>query len=165
MGGQACVFYGAAEFNRVLDTVIATGEANPGPPRDARGELGAALVAVPELDEEVLRRGQAAYFRCRHSEAAGLRIDVMSKLRGLPSFEDLWQRRTTIELDGEPAELLSLPDLVRAKKTRREKDWPMKLSAPPTGGTGNLCEGKSSNSASRAGAPVELLRHAPSAVR
>jgi hypothetical protein len=42
------------------------------------------------------------------------------------SFARLWQRRTTIELsDGTRCDLLSLPDLVQAKKTQRDKDWPM----------------------------------------
>jgi len=49
----------------------------------------------------------------------------MAKLRGLPSFPDLWLRRSEIELGGEQVELLSLPDLVLAKKTQRDKDWPM----------------------------------------
>jgi len=49
----------------------------------------------------------------------------MSKLRGVPLFESLWTRRVTIEVEGEPVELLSLPDLVLAKKTQRDKDWPM----------------------------------------
>ena len=40
-------------------------------------------------------------------------------------FSQLWPRRTTVIVDGEPVELLSLPDLVRAKKTQRQKDWPM----------------------------------------
>jgi hypothetical protein len=63
MGGQACVFYGAAEFSRV---------------------------------------------------------------RGVDAFGKLWKRRTVIKLpDGTLCDLLSLPDLVQAKKTQRDKDWPM----------------------------------------
>ena len=34
-------------------------------------------------------------------------------------------RRTIIEVDNEPIDLLSLPDLMKAKKTQRDKDWPM----------------------------------------
>ena len=49
----------------------------------------------------------------------------MSVLRGVDAFEDLWARRSTLELDGEQIEVLSLPDLVQAKKTQRDKDWPM----------------------------------------
>jgi hypothetical protein len=55
-----------------------------------------------------------------------MRVDVMSKMRGVDSFSKLWKRRTTIELpDGTQCDLLSLPDLVQAKKTQRDKDWPM----------------------------------------
>ena len=53
-------------------------------------------------------------------------MDLMSKMRGVEPFPKLWRRRTTIELpDGIPCHLLSLPDLVLAKKTQRDKDWPM----------------------------------------
>jgi hypothetical protein len=55
-----------------------------------------------------------------------MRVDVMSKMRGVDSFAKLWRRRTTIELpDKTLCDLISLPDLVRAKKTQRDKDWPM----------------------------------------
>ena len=49
----------------------------------------------------------------------------MSRLRGVDAFEELWARRTTIDLAGEPVDLLALEDLVLAKKTQRDKDWPM----------------------------------------
>ena len=50
----------------------------------------------------------------------------MSVMRGVDAFEELWQRRTTLEYDsGDSLEVVSLPDLVAAKKTQRDKDWPM----------------------------------------
>jgi hypothetical protein len=50
----------------------------------------------------------------------------MSRLRGVDDFDALWARRTTLtDTDGLVYELLALPDLVRAKKTQRSKDWPM----------------------------------------
>ena len=49
----------------------------------------------------------------------------MSTLRGLPGFDVLWERRTTIDVAGEPVDMPGLEDLVRAKKTQRNKDWPM----------------------------------------
>jgi hypothetical protein len=50
----------------------------------------------------------------------------MSRLRGVDEFEALWTRRTTLtDTDGAVYEILSLPDLVAAKKTQRSKDWPM----------------------------------------
>jgi hypothetical protein len=49
----------------------------------------------------------------------------MSILRGVADFEELWTRRTTIEVAGQSIDLLALEDLVRAKKTQWDKDWPM----------------------------------------
>ena len=55
-----------------------------------------------------------------------MRVDVMSTLRGVKGFGGLWRRRTTLVLpDGTRCDLLSLPDLVQAKKTQRDRDWPM----------------------------------------
>src|ERR1051326_689206 len=54
-----------------------------------------------------------------------MRVDVMTKMRGVSPFTELWKRRTTIEVDGSMIELMALPDLVQAKKTQRDKDWPM----------------------------------------
>jgi len=50
----------------------------------------------------------------------------MSRMRGVDPFPELWARRTTLIMpDGSSCHLLSLPDLVQAKKTQRDKDWPM----------------------------------------
>jgi len=66
------------------------------------------------------------HFRCQHPEAKGMRVDVMARMRGVADFDLLWERRTTLEgADGTLYDLMSLPDLVQAKKTQRDKDWPM----------------------------------------
>jgi hypothetical protein len=126
MGGQACVFYGGAEFSRDTDLAVLPSPDNLARLREALAELAAEPVAVPSLAERYLLRGHAVHFRCRHPEAAGVRVDIMSVMRGVQPFEDLWRRRTTFETDaGETYDLLSLPDLVAAKKTQRDRDWPM----------------------------------------
>ena len=126
MGGQACVFYGAAEFSRDTDLAILADTANLARLRKALAELQAKPIAVPPFQIKYLRQGHALHFRCQHPEALRMRVDVMSKMRGVEAFAKLWQRRTTIELpDGTICDLLSLPDLVQAKKTQRDKDWPM----------------------------------------
>lgn len=126
MGGQACVFYGAAEFSRDTDFAILADAANLERLNAALRELRASVIAVPPLSLEHLHRGHAVHFRCQHPEAAGLRVDVMSRMRGVDVFTELWERRTTLEAaDGTIYELMSLPDLVQAKKTQRDKDWPM----------------------------------------
>lgn len=125
MGGQACVLYGAAEFSRDTDIVILADHDNLGRLRSALEDLDAAVIAVPPFDPTYLDRGHAIHFRCRHPDVAGMRLDVMSVLRGLPGFQTLWERRTTLETDSGRIEVLSLPDLIQAKKTQRDKDWPM----------------------------------------
>ena len=125
MGGQACVFYGAAEFSRDLDLLVLADEDSIRDLRRALDDLSADVIAIPNFDPELLTRGHAVHFRCRREDVAGLRIDVMSALRGVDDFERLWRRRTTIETGGETIDLLAIEDLIRAKKTQRDKDWPM----------------------------------------
>ena len=126
MGGQACVFYGAAEFSRDTDFAILADAANLARLRKALDELFAEPIAVPPCELKFLRKGHAVHFRCRHAEAFRFRVDLMAKMRGVDSFDKLWQRRTTLQLPGGcQCDLLSLPDLVQAKKTQRDKDWPM----------------------------------------
>lgn len=121
MGGQACVVYGAAEFSRDVDLAISGNEDNLRRLEAALAELQAEPIAVPPFRREFLEAGMAVHFRCLHPEAAQMRVDVMTKMRGVDGFAHLWQRRTSIA----GIELLSLPDLVQAKKTQRDKDWPM----------------------------------------
>ncbi|MBN1361514.1 MAG: hypothetical protein JW993_13030 [Sedimentisphaerales bacterium] len=126
MGGQACVFYGAAEFSRGTDLIVLADSANLKRLEGALRDLQAECIAVPPLTLDYLQRGHAVHFRCHHPDAANIRVDVMSRLRGVEGFEALWARRTTLtDADGIVYELLGLPDLVRAKKTQRSKDWPM----------------------------------------
>jgi hypothetical protein len=126
MGGQACVFYGAAEFSRDTDFAILADAANLARLRKALAELQAEPIAVPPFAIKHLRRGHAIHFRCQHPEALRMRVDVMAKMRGVDSFASLWKRRTTLQIPGgEKCDLLSLSDLVQAKKTQRDKDWPM----------------------------------------
>jgi hypothetical protein len=126
MGGQACVFYGAAEFSRDTDLAILGDEDNLARVHRAIAELRGEVIAVPPFAPEHLSRGHAVHFRCHHPEADRLRVDLMSKMRGVAPFPELWERRTTIEMeDGLRCDLLALPDLVAAKKTQRDKDWPM----------------------------------------
>ena len=126
MGGQACILYGGAEFSRDLDLSVGVDAANLKAVKRALVCLKAEAVFVPSLNAEVLKRGHACHFRCHAQNVEGLRIDIMNNMRGCPDFEDLWKRRTIVELPeiGEIG-LLSLPDLIQAKKTQRAKDWPM----------------------------------------
>lgn len=125
MGGQACVLYGGAEFSRDTDILVLEDVDNLRRLQVAVDELQAESIAVPAFERRFLEAGHAVHFRCRLPEAEGIRLDVMSKVRGLPDFETLWSRRTTLETADTAIDVLSLPDLVTAKKTQRDKDWPM----------------------------------------
>ncbi len=82
MGGQACVLYGAAEFSRDLDLALLPDPANLDHLGAALAELGAVVIAVPPMALKHLSEGLAVHFRCSHPEVAGLRIDVMTHMRG-----------------------------------------------------------------------------------
>jgi hypothetical protein len=126
MGGQACVFYGAAEFSRDCDIVVVADDDNLAKLTSALEELQADCIAVPPCDWAHLDRGHAIHFRCKHPDALNIRLDVMTKMRGCDAFAQLWQRRTTLEdTDGTLYQLLGIEDLVNSKKTQRDKDWPM----------------------------------------
>lgn len=126
MGGQACVFYGAAQFSKDVDLVLLADDENFARLQAALAELQADRIAVPRFDPALLARGHAVHFRCRHPAATGLRVDVMTRLRDLPDFSELWSRRTTLtDETGDTYDLFAVEDLVQAKKTQRSKDWPV----------------------------------------
>jgi hypothetical protein len=125
MGGQACVFYGAAQVSKDVDLLLLAEAGNFQRLRRALEQLRAQRIAVPPFDPAALARGHAVHFRCQGGDPDGLRIDLMTRLRDLPGFSVLWERRTTLaDATGEEFNLLSVPDLVSAKKTQRAKDWP-----------------------------------------
>ena len=126
MGGQACILYGGAEFSRDIDLAVAVSAENLGRLRDALAALEAEPEFYPPLSASVLRRGHACHFRCLASGLHRLRIDLMSRMRGVPTFSILWKRRMEIDLPGVGiVPVMSLADLLKAKKTQRDKDWPM----------------------------------------
>jgi len=49
----------------------------------------------------------------------------MAVLRGVASFHELWERRTSLQVEDEVVDLLATEDLIQAKKTQLDKDWPM----------------------------------------
>ena len=126
MGGQACILYGAAEFSRDIDLDVLADEKNLARLQAALHELKAEPVFVPPLSMASLSRGHACHFRSAMAGTRGLRIDVMSVLHGCDPFDVLWVRRRTLSLTGAGrVQVLALEDLVQAKKTQRDKDWPM----------------------------------------
>ena len=79
MGGQACVFYGAAEFSRDTDFAVLADPANLARLRKALADLQTTVIAVPPFELKYLQRGHAIQFRSQHSEALGMRVDISQK--------------------------------------------------------------------------------------
>lgn len=126
MGGQACILYGGAEFSRDVDFAVAVSRDNLRRLQGALRDQKAEPVFFPPLSAAALRRGHACHFRCGAPATRGLRVDVMGRMRGAPSFGRLWSRRTAVRIPGVgPVPVVSLEDLVRIKKTQRDKDWAM----------------------------------------
>lgn len=120
------MLYGAAEFSRDVDFVILADDQNLKSLEKCFKSLQAELLAVPEFQRAYLDRGHAIHFRCKVPEAEGMRIDIMSKMRGVDPFPVLWKRRSTFQITDDFAiDALNIWDLVQAKKTQRDKDWPM----------------------------------------
>ncbi|HBB67528.1 MAG TPA: hypothetical protein DCZ93_09580 [Elusimicrobia bacterium] len=126
IGGQACIVYGAAEFSRDSDFVVLASPANLKALSGALKVLKAVPVYFPELTLRYLLKGHSCHFRCGARGVAGLRVDIMSKLKGCDAFGKLWERRNRVKIPGLGAvDIISLEDLVQSKKTQRDKDWLM----------------------------------------
>ena len=126
IGGQACIIYGAAEFSRDSDFVILCTSKNLKLLQKALNSLKAKLIYLPPPEMDYLERGHACHFRCNAKEVEGLRVDVISKLRGCDPFNKLWERKKNITLkNGNKINIIGLRDLVQSKKTQRDKDWLM----------------------------------------
>lgn len=126
IGGQACILYGAAEFSRDIDLAIMVSSDNLENLKSALKELEAERIFYPDLSKDVLLKGHACHFRCQREDVKGLRVDIIGVMRGVDSFAVLWERREEINLSevGKIA-VMGLSDLVKSKKTQRDKDWPM----------------------------------------
>ncbi len=61
MGGQACVFYGAAEFSRDTDLALLASDENLLLLRNALRELQAKRIALPPFEKHFLQRGHAIH--------------------------------------------------------------------------------------------------------
>lgn len=126
IGGQAAIIYGAAEFSRDSDFVILCSPENIENLKKALKALKAENIYVPPLEIGYLQRGHACHFRCKARDTYGLRVDIISKLRGCDPFDKLWRRKDMVSLKkGEIIYVLGLKDLAQSKKTQRDKDWLM----------------------------------------
>ena len=83
MGGQACVFYGAAECSRDLDLLIEADETNLSRLRASLTELGGVRIAVPHLEQDSLRRGWPGKKPGNERPGAAYRLPLKQELEAL----------------------------------------------------------------------------------
>ncbi len=126
IGGQASIIYGAVEFSKDTDFVLLLDNNNLRKLSLALKALKAQQIYLPPLEKKYLAKGHACHFRAGTKEARGLRIDILSRMRGCAPFSALWRRRRTIKINNQlKIDVLGLTDLVASKKTQRDKDWLM----------------------------------------
>ena len=52
-------------------------------------------------------------------------VDLLGEVKGVGNFDDVAKEAITVDLDGYPTKILSIPALIRAKQAAaREKDQP-----------------------------------------
>ena len=87
MGGQACVFYGAAQVSKDIDFLVLAEPENFTRLQAALAELQADRIAVPPFDPAALARGHAVHFR-RGAGGAGPRSRLLgaaaARARAIP---------------------------------------------------------------------------------
>jgi len=78
MGGQAGVFYRAAQLSKDIDLARPAEPANIERLRRALRQLAAERIAVPPFDPALFDRGHGIRCRCQAPGLEGLRVDLMS---------------------------------------------------------------------------------------
>ena len=81
MGGQACVFYGAAQVSKDIDVLVLAEPENFTRLQAALADLQADRIAVPPFDPAALARGHAVHFRCPSSNCSSRSITESTQTR------------------------------------------------------------------------------------
>jgi hypothetical protein len=76
MGGQACVWYGAAQVSKDVGFLLLAGPENFERLHAALASLQARRIAVPRFDPAALARGHAVHFRCAAPGVEELCVDL-----------------------------------------------------------------------------------------
>jgi hypothetical protein len=107
-GGYAVMLYTEPRYTKDLDIVIGVEDRDLIGFQKALTEFGFPFSA--RAREELKGRN-----RMISLGRAPVRIDIMNELTGLV-FEECWQRRNTVNVDGLPVHFLSLEDLIATKR-------------------------------------------------
>ncbi|MCL4401800.1 MAG: hypothetical protein M1436_03920 [Acidobacteria bacterium] len=115
VGGYAVIKYTEPYYTKDLDIWI-----EPDPENASRTLAALKAFGAPVADVRVedLLNSDLVY----QVGVEPVRVDVMSAIPGL-SFADTWAHHDTADFDGLPVPILSLPDIIAAKKaSSRPKD-------------------------------------------
>jgi hypothetical protein len=108
VGGYAVMKYSEPRFTKDLDIWIATDIANADAVYKALKEFGAPLTDLTAADFT----DQDCFYQMGRPP---LRVDIMMSIQGV-QFEESWQNREIVELDGHSIPFISRADLICAKK-------------------------------------------------
>ena len=115
IGGYATMLYSEPRWTKDLDLWIALSPTNAKAVFDALKEFGAPLAGLTENDF-----AEPGYFYQMGNPP--LRVDIMMDIPGV-DFEQAWQRRHTVNIDGTPAHFIAKEDLIASKlATGRPQD-------------------------------------------
>lgn len=121
MGGHAVRYYGLDRMTDDFDLHLAPDCWDDLAERLARSDWlrGRNPVEVPSWRADAFRRFQIGTLASGREEW----LEFWKGNHLLPPFDDLYARRESGPYGGRTCDFLSLPDLIRAKETEREKDW------------------------------------------
>lgn len=121
MGGHAVRYYGLDRMTDDFDLHLAPDCWDDLAERLARSDWLRARgpVEVPSWRADAFRRFQIGTLASGREEW----LEFWKENHLLPPFEELYARRESGQYGGRTCDFLSLPDLIRAKETEREKDW------------------------------------------
>lgn len=121
MGGHAVRYYGLERMTDDFDMQLAPDGFDNLSERLEQSTWFRARksVEVPSWRKDAFRRFQIGTLPNGREEW----LEFWKENHLLPSFADAYQRRESGLYGGRTCDFLSLPDLIRAKETEREKDW------------------------------------------
>ena len=124
ISGQASILYGAAQFSEDVDLWISPAFGNPQAFLRVLKKVDATVYKLtPPMTRSYLRRGHGFHFKLPEDEFSPAYLDVMVRPPRVGSFSSAFRRARRIQCDWGHIPVVSIPDLVELKKTRRAADY------------------------------------------
>lgn len=124
ISGQASVLYGAAQFSEDIDLWLAPGMENlQGFLKVLQKSNASIYKLTPPLTRSYFLRGHGFHFKLPEETFAPAYLDVMARPPRVGSFQAALRHALRIRCDWGNLPVVSIPDLVELKKTRRAADY------------------------------------------